>query len=397
MDEHNREGAAETARKALEWEVFGVLLVCAAAALLLLFLSCLVFWRVERKDEDKKKSAAGEVAVSVVAHVIKPETVEDSIRLPGIVRAWTAVDVPAEVSGKVIKTPVADGQPVKKGQPLLFLDRADYEISLRRAEAALFFAKENRTRTENLYKAGRIATQSQMDEASSAYDQALAGRDAAKLALERCVIYSPLDGVADDVMPEVGEYIHSGATVARVLDVSKVKVEIGIPEREAKSVARLAARGGEVKLTVDAVREGFAVSGKCLYLSEETSKGSLVYTLRLEVDNAAGLLRPMMFAQADVVKEVRLNAVVVPLWAVLPRNDGLVAFVVAEETGADGAAKTVARERKVETGVTLGRRVEIVSGLKSGDRLIVRGQRASADGAAVRVAATVADPAELDR
>ncbi len=397
------------AKQAHRWEMIGLAVVVLAGSLILGGLYLLVDGRRRALARERRDAAAGKVAevIPVMVQVLKPQMVIDRIRLPGMVDAWLDVEVPAEVSGKVIAsagTPLPDGSPVKKGQVILRIEPRDYVIALQRAKAGLLLARENFRRTRNLVRQG-VKTPSDLDRDTSGLEQAEARVAAARLALARCEVKSPLDGVVDDVVPEVGEYLRPGAMVARVLELSRVRVEVGIPECDVNAVRGLVRAHALIDLDISSASKGRTLRGRCIYLSEAPRKNALVYTLRLEVDNREGLLRPGMFVRADVVKARRPGSVVIPLLAVLPRGDEHFVFVAQgtnrAEKGAvsagESARKPAARARKVVLGVMMGSRVEIVSGLSLGEQVIVVGQRSVGDGTLVRITRTIDDLSELER
>jgi membrane fusion protein (multidrug efflux system) len=159
------------------------------------------------------------------------------------------------------------------------------------------------------------------------------------------------------------------------VDLSRVKVAVGIPERDVVAVEKLK----EVTLTLSAV-PGEVFRGKRTYLGVEPQKGSRTFRLELAVDNAERKIRPGMFATAEVVRAVHRDAIVIPLFSVIPREKDKIVFV--EEDG-------VARRRVVETGLMMGSSIEkakvvITRGLDPGDQLIVIGHRQVEDGQKVR-------------
>ncbi|MBD3348277.1 MAG: efflux RND transporter periplasmic adaptor subunit, partial [Candidatus Eisenbacteria bacterium] len=213
--------------------------------------------------------------------------------------------------------------------------------------------------------------------------QAKAGRELARarlaqasLALERTVVTSPISGIVSTVTVEAGELVGPGKAIARVVDIGTVRVAVGIPERDVLAVRDRR----EFDLSFESV-PGRSFRGTRTYLGVEPAERSLAYRLELEVDNSGNLIRPGMFATVTVVRETRRDAVVVPLFSVIPQQDSKIVFV--EEDG-------LARERTVEIGLLMGRhledaRVEITKGLVPGDRLILVGHRQVEDGDPVTV------------
>ena len=423
-DDSHPDAEEHVQRKALLWELYGLAIVLSAGCLILGGLYLLVQWhladiKAKRSEDNGKRNAPVPVAVVKVKH----QTITDTIHLPGRFEAWVAVEVPAEAAGQIIPTdttPVVDGAQVKKGQPLLHIDATDYEIAARSAKAALQLAQQNHERTGKLVTEG-VKSSSALEKEANALKQAQAASEAADLALERCVVRSPIKGVVDDLLPEAGEYVHSGDKIASVLAFDRVRVDIGIPEKDVDQVRAYIEKNRNVELQVDAIRSGngpLLVEGTCLHLSYQPIAEAYVYLMQLEVSNPEHRLRPGMFCEARIVRDVRTNAISIPLSSVLTQTDASSGkntyhVYVAEEPDAERPVATspanpkspaapllpalVSKWRTVTCGILMGRNVEITSGLKPGDRLIVRGQRSVAHNSPVMITQSIDDPSELRR
>ncbi|MBN2711604.1 MAG: efflux RND transporter periplasmic adaptor subunit, partial [Planctomycetes bacterium] len=360
--------------KALIWELKGLAVVLAAGAFIIAVLFGMIAMRKSSIETERAESEKNRVKtlVPVVVTELKSQPIEDVIFLPGRIEAWTNIKVPAEVGGQIIKTkdtPVDDGAIVKKGQPLLQIEKKDYEISLQDAKASLELARQNYNRTLQLVKKG-VRTPADRDQDKSTLDRTTAAYEAAKLALERTTIRSPIDGTADNIIPEIGEYLKPGDMVASVLELDRMKVEIGIPEKDV-DVVRQTSEGKEVSLKVDAIRDAddkpLFIKGKCNYISKQPLEQAFIYLMRLEVGNKDGRLQPGMFCEASVVRGVRPEAIVVDMFSILTKSSGeeenYYVYVAEEAPAAKGdnekadAAKTyIAKRRKVELGIMMQRK-----------------------------------------
>lgn len=333
-------------------------------------------------QERTQGRAAEKPPVDVATRKLRPRVVVDRIKLPGVVAAWEEVWVSAQVGGVVVSLAVQEGDEVEAGAVLCRLDDRDYRATARgaraaldRAEATADLAEKQLSRVTGLHDEG-ASTGAEYDAALSARKQARAGVEQAKsalrraeLSLERTVLRSPIAGAVSNLPVAVGELVSSGRRVARIVDLRRVRVQVGIPERDV-----LAARSLEkADVTVDSL--GMTFTGEKVYLGVEPEERARVYRMDLAADNPDRLIRPGMFAAAEIVRGVHEDAVVVPLFSVIPREKDKVVFV--EEGG-------VARKRKVELGVFLGREVEVTRGLLPGERLIVVGQRQVEDGDPVK-------------
>jgi RND family efflux transporter MFP subunit len=153
----------------------------------------------------------------------------------GRVRA-DVVQVAPDVSGLVTAVPIANDQPVKRGDLLFVVDRDRYALALRQAEAAvdaqraaLKEARQEAARNLGLgdLVAREILEQSQAraDSAAAAYEQAIAARDVAVLNLRRTEVRAPVDGILSDLTLRVGDYVSPGKAVLGLIDRNSFRVE----------------------------------------------------------------------------------------------------------------------------------------------------------------------------
>jgi len=156
-------------------------------------------------------------------------------------------------------------------------------------------------------------------------------------------------------------------------------LSISVPERELPklSVGQLA------ELSFDAV-PGRTFGGKIDLISPYVNPTSATFGVRVRVVDTGGLLRPGMFARVALVYERKMDALQIPRTALLDGDGPPKVFVVK-----DGKAA----ERNVQLGLSNGAYVEVVTGLKDGEQVVVVGQAAVKPGATVRIVNTPARPA----
>lgn len=404
---------AKHKRKAIVWEIIGLLVVLAAgAAALTLVVSAIIAKSGELAAAKEKMAAEAKPEFAAVdVQTVKVETVRDSIRLPGLVFANLAVKTPVEVAGRVAERVAENGRAVKKGDVLLRIDPRDYQVRMRRAEAALNLARLQHERTKNL--AGQRAVSiAELDAIENELERAAADYEDARLALERCEVRAPIDGDVAFITPEAGEWLESGAIVAEIVDIATIKVKVGIAERDLAAVRSLET----CEMTADSVRGGYAFTGRKTYLSLTPAENTQVYILELEADNRERLLSPGMFVEADVVRAVRNHSMMAMAFAVMTTASSTYEVAVVEDVreapseavAADGSPLPperfgVARRVPVELGVMRGSEVEILlngrdgRGLRPGDLLVVNGQRGLDDGAPVRIRRRLESIREIER
>lgn len=317
----------------------------AAALLVAVILFLVILSKMAGIAEGRRKEhEAREEAVNVTIRRIEPRTVVDRLRLPGVVKAWDEVWVSARSSGQVAEVLVGEGDDVGAGDVICRIDESDYALAagnamaaFERARAAHDLAAAGLARAKGLRADGAM-TRARYDEieagereARAALKQAEVALKKAELDLERTKVSAPISGTVSVLPVSVGRVLGHENRVARIVDLRRVKVVVGIPERDVLSVRDLK----EVEMTFDALPDR-RFTGKVVHLSVEPGERVQVYYLELEVDNEERLLRPGMFAKTDVVREVRPDSVVVPFYAVVGQGQDLYCLV-AETAWLNGA------------------------------------------------------------
>ena len=320
--------------------------------------------------------------VNVVVLDMKPLPIRDRLDLPAQVEAWVELKVLAEVPGKVVKVSAGEGDQVNKDDPIALLDARDYENGLTSVRAEYELARINFTRAKDLFEE-KLITKARFDSDTAKVETLGAALRNAELRLERCSIKAPIAGIINRLDAKEGLYLNVQDPVAVILDISRVKVSVGIPESDVDEVRRLE----YFDVIIDALG-GRTVKGRKHFLSKSPENFAHLYKLEIEVRNPGGVILPGMFARANIVKREVRDSLSVPLYSVITRGNEQ--FVFIEKDGSAGV-------RMVETGILEGWRIQITKGLTGGDRVIVVGHRSVDEGQKVNVVRTVSDPEELSR
>jgi RND family efflux transporter MFP subunit len=185
----------------------------------------------------------------------------------------------------------------------------------------------------------------------------------------------------DALTVELGQYLKNGDSVARILQIDRIKVIAGIPESDVNAIRS----AKEFLITIDALNKK-TFKGTYNYLSRSTNSLAHAYQLEIAVSNLESEILPGMFARAEIVKKQISNALSVPLFALLPYKNSHAVLIASH-----GRAKQV----PVTTGIQEGWEVQVVNGLSPGDQVIVVGQRDIGDGAPVKILRTVSNVEDL--
>jgi RND family efflux transporter MFP subunit len=290
--------------------------------------------------------------------------------------------VVSEIKGKIITKKAVEGRQVDKGDVLAVIDKSDYQNAYDSALASYESALATRKRLEALAR-NNFVTQSQLDDAVARVKTTKAAFDNAELNLSRCMILSPMKGIIDRVHIETGSFLNTCDPVVQILQMDKLKVEVGIPESDVDAVRNLKT----FDMTIDALG-GQTLSGEYHYLYKTADAMARLYTLEIRLDNVDGRILPDMFARVTIIKQQDPQGIAVPIYSLVNFNKEIGVYV--EKEG-------VVRFRPVVPGFLDGWKVRIPTGLNPGERVVVVGHRIVEDGEPVNVTKVVQAMGEISQ
>jgi membrane fusion protein (multidrug efflux system) len=313
----------------------------------------------------------GEAAVYDVKVVrIAPRPFREYLEVTGTLLPWEDVDVSSELGGLVREIAFLKGKPVDKGQVIARVGDDIARAQLEQARAELVDAEEKYERAKQLFERGAIPEQ-EVTAATSSRNAQRALVEERELRLARSVIRSPIDGVAVDEPVDEGEVIAPGTRVTTVQQIERLKLQADVPDTE---IGWLDV-GREGVVEVDAFPDR-SFEAEIYYVSPAADRSTRTFTVELELANREGLLRPGMITRVTLLRRSVSDGIVIPLDAVLVREEGQHVFVVEE-------GRTV--ERTVEIAAVEGEEALVEAGLEPGDQLVVEGQRQVGPDQPVRV------------
>jgi membrane fusion protein, multidrug efflux system len=293
------------------------------------------------------------------------------IRLTGTAWANQDVTISAEEAG-VVRSVIRDkGSEVKAGDWLLKIDDRILTSQVAEARAQSEFAMQTWERRKRLYEEDQVGSELAYLEAKYLAQQTAARLATLEERLSRTMVRAPIQGVLETRFVEVGTMVGVGTEVARVVNLDPVKIIAGVPERYAADVEV----GAEARVYFDVLEEPY--TGTVSYVGATVDPRDRTFGIELLMENPQAVIKPEMVANVELVRRVVSNAIVVPQEALIRVESGYVVFVVDE-------SETV-ESRPVEVGASQRNEVVIESGLASGDRLIVVGQKLVAAGDRVSI------------
>ena len=340
-----------------------------AGVLLLAFFGYRVFFASDPAAAQAGGPPGGGMPPTMVETVrVQLRDLPNQFETIGSLRADESISVRPEIAGRIEKIHFTEGQQVARGSLLFTLDDALSRAELNEANANLQNSRRAYTRANEL--AGRqLIARADLDttQAAMTVDQARAA--SARTRLDKTQIRAPFAGVTGLREVSVGDYVNAGQQLVDLVRLDPIELDLRVPEVMLSSLAL----GQKVDFGVDSFREQI-FSATVVAIAPTVDAGGRSVSLRARLDNPEQKLRPGMSARVRIVLANNARALLIPEQAIWPNGEQKMVYLVI-----DGTAKLVP--------VTLGARqpglVEVTSGIKAGDEVVVAGQLKLHDGAKV--------------
>ena len=378
------DGTVDVTRQPINWADCPIAVDPMSRRLTLSVLTCVLGVMIAGCGKDR--AAAGRAGpgkqgadrpVAVTTMVVRPQAFNDTLQALGTAKARESVTITAKVSDVVTRLTFDSGQRVRAGQLLADMNSRAQQADVAAAEAAL------RDAGQQAVRGGELARQQLM--ARGQYDTLRANRDAAAASVQAKrasvadrTIRAPFAGVLGLRQVSLGALVTPGTVITTLDDDSTIKLDFTVPEAALSSL-----RAGQAITALSDAWPGTTFDGRIANLDSRVDPATRAIGVRAEIPNPDGKLRPGMLLRVRVQLPER-QALVLPELAVQQEADQGYVFRV----GPGGKVERVpVRIGTRETGL-----VEIASGLKPGDRVVVEGTVKLHPGSRV-VEAGAAEPA----
>jgi RND family efflux transporter MFP subunit len=354
--------------------------VSLATSLVVLSLLCACRHQAPEETET-------ETPVAVQVETARSGPIREVIAATGLVTAAPGAEltVTAPEAARIAELPKAEGDRVRAGELLVQFDipsltagAAASRAAIEQAQARVENAKAAATRVQGLFERGVAArkevedAERELRDANAALEQAHSASGAATALAGRTVVRARFDGVVAKRFHNPGDLVEPGASdpILRVIDPSHLEITAAAPvgtlaRIAAGAPARISTPGGDEPVEASVIARPAAVD-----------PGSVTAAVRLRPSSVVKLTAGMS-VEVQILGPEHTAAALVPSAAVI--RDGKATIVMT--VGADSKA----HRNEVEVGVTSPEATEILTGIKAGDRVVVRGQNGLPDGATVTI------------
>ena len=350
-------------------------------AALLLALAAGAFGCGCQKSAADNAPGAGAPAMPVQVLIARAVRIPDNTEYLSILKSRHSAAINPQVEGQITRIFVKSGDHVEAGTPLLQIDPLKQEATLNSQEAAraaqeanLRFAKISLERAQKLFDAG-VISKHEFDNVQTSYDAALAQAKALdeqvkqqKVELHYYSVTSPMDGIVGDIPVHIGDRVTVSTMLTTIDEPGALEAYVYVPAERAKNLKT----GLPVRVLDTA---GNSVSeARITFVSPQVETETQTVLAKATVENPQGKLRIAQQVRAQITWGVH-EGPVIPVLAVLRINGQFFAFVSVNE-----GKGTVARQKPLRLGDTVGNDFVVLDGLKPGDHLIISGTQFLRDG-----------------
>ncbi len=314
--------------------------------------------------------------IRVETQTIERSEFEDRIVLTGSVKALNDAVLSAQTAGSVNRL-VSLGTAIRRGQSVANLDATIANATLTQAKAELEVATANKklaeetfSRQEKLYADSiisfiefeQIQTQLAQARAQVARAEGLVAQAEKQIQFTR--VPAPFSGTVEQHFVDTGEQVAPGSPIARIVETSRVKLSVGVPERYSGNIRV----GTPAEIEFSTYGMG-TMDERVSFVGKVIDSASRTFPVEIQIRNRDGKLKPEMVASARILVDAVRDAIVVPQNSIIRDEVGESVFVV-EGSGSN----LTARRRTIEAGPSYDGKTVVIAGLEVGDRLITAGQ-----------------------
>jgi membrane fusion protein (multidrug efflux system) len=311
----------------------------------------------EKTDAKGNKGGGKDGDVPAIVYVVKSQSFSDGIQAVGTLLPNEEVDLISEVSGKIVDISFKEGSHVSEGQLLVKVDDADLQSQLQRAEYQLKLASERLERQKVLLEKDAVSRE-EFDQAQTDYNILQTDIDLLKTKISKTEIRAPFSGTIGFRTISLGSYLQPNTVISHLVDQSKLKLEFSIPEK----YSALGLEGMPVSFKAESSDRNY--NARVYAVDPKVDIQTRTITVRALYDNSSRLLTGGMFVRLDLITKVSKGMLFIPTEAIVPEMDGTKVWLIK-----DGKAKS----KVITTDYRSGDEVEVTSGLKIGDTIMITG------------------------
>jgi len=330
--------------------------------------------KLEELDTTKRYPLVTKIDVST-------QLFEHYLELQGNVHTRQNVLIYPEVQGVLERVLVKDGQKVVKNQLLAVVNDGGMKQQIAQLKATEALLKTTYERQSRLWDQ-KIGSEIQYLESKANYVAQKNAVAQAQKQLQKYKIVAPFTGVIDEVIKDEGTIVApgAGAEMFRIVNLSKMFVDTDVPENYIGSVTN------DKKAIVEFPVLGKTIESKVLQAGSFINPSNRTFKVEVPVPSENGMVKPNLTAKVKINDYTSEEAVLIPMSVVSENVQGeQYVYVLDNITEKNKRTLGEVTQRVVETGKTQDDLIEVLSGLSSGDQVVIEGARTVKEGQQVEV------------
>lgn len=329
---------------------------------------------VQLEEEIKKLSPESKVPL-ITYQKLEAKVFNHYLELQGNVSTKKNIVLYPEYGGILTNVYVKAGQNVSKGQTLARISDGGLSQQLAQMEIQTSLAKTSFERQKSLWDQN-IGTEMQYLQSKSTYEAQQKAVSQMEVQLSKTVIRAPFSGVIDDVITEQGSMVNPGQTqIMRIINLRDMYIDTDVPERHIETITRN--KTAEVEFPII----GKTIKTKVRQVGNFINPANRTFKVEIAVPENDKSIKPNLTARVKINDYTSKEAILIPQSIVSEDAEGKqYVYMIKDKKDTRGIAEKVF----IETGLTDGDLIEIVTGLSSGDDIIIEGARSIREGQTVK-------------
>ncbi|MEQ9217602.1 MAG: efflux RND transporter periplasmic adaptor subunit [Cyclobacteriaceae bacterium] len=324
----------------------------------------------ERMKEKTELAKVANATIPVQIAVTKREALGGSFTATGSFSPFRQVIVSTEAAGKFVNISVDEGRFVQQGQLLARMEYESLEADVKSATANLKKLETDKERYVNLVKTGGV-TQAQLDEINLNYINGEARLINARERLKDTYLTAPFAGYVNKRFIENGQYIASAKEAFEIVDLTKMKMVVNVTEDQVLRVNQ----ARQIKVSAD-VYPDVNYEARVKFVGA-TADVNLNFPVELQITNVKDKpLRGGMFGRATFELPAAETSLVIPRASLLGSIENAQVYVVSGDS---------VMLRAIIIGRLFSNNVEVLDGIKEGEKVVISGQINLTEGAKVTI------------
>ncbi len=310
------------------------------------------------KKEDPKQGAGKQAPPARVdGYIVSPKTLSQDIEVPGSLAPYEETEIHPEVAGRVTAIYFKEGANIGQGGALIKLYDGDLQAQLQKYQTQLKVSEQTAKRYEALLKINGVSQQ-EYDLYNLSTNNILADMNIMRTSIAKTSIRAPFTGKLGLRMISVGAYVTPATVITTLRKVSQLKLEFTVPEKYSAEMKS----GGSLNFTIENSDKSY--TAKISATENNITEDTRSLRVRAVVEKPDPSLIAGTFAKVQIKLAENNAALMIPTQAIIPQARNKKVMVIRNG---------VAAMETVVTGTRDSANVEIVSGLKAGDTVVITG------------------------